>query len=287
MVNENLRYVVNRISNLPTLPVVITKLLQVVENPNSSAADVSRVISVDQALMTKVLKVVNSAFYGLPKKTSTLTQATVILGFNTIKNLALSATLFDTFSPDDRNGFFDRRRFWEHSIGCAVATKVIARYCHYDILEEAFIAGLIHDIGKVVVDQFLHDDFIKIIERVKPGGKRMLEAEKEVLGVGHPEIGEWLAQKWNLPPHLVDAIVNHHNPGNAVVSPKLVAMVHLADALVRWENIGFGGDYEPPNVVSDIWQQIKLSESVLEKLVSDVREEYERANVFLDLMGRG
>lgn len=283
MSDRHLQIVVNRVRNLPTLPQIIPQLMRVLDNPNASAAEVGKVISADQALMAKVLKLVNSAIYGLPRRISTLSQATVILGFNAVRNTAIAATVFKYFGKFG-DGIFDRWQFWQHSLGCAVASKVIARHTGNQDPEEAFTAGLFHDIGKIVIDQFVHQDFLKICDRVCTDGVRMIDAEMEILGVSHAQIGGWLVRKWNLPAPLVNAVVYHHEPHLAGQASRIVSIVHLGDALARLAQIGSGGDNVPPSIHPTVWPLLYLNESQVPDLIEEISVDYENSSDFLHVL---
>jgi putative nucleotidyltransferase with HDIG domain len=280
MSERNLQFVVNRIKNLPTLPHIIPHLMRVLDNPNSSAADVGKVISSDQSLMTKILKLVNSAMYGLPRRISTLSQATAILGFNAVRSTAIAATVFQNLG----NGSFNRMKFWEHALGCAVAGKIIARRIGHQNAEEAFIAGLVHDIGKMIIDQYLNEDFLQICARVESGAVRIYDAEVEVLGISHAQIGEWLARKWNLPLPLVNAISFHHQPNASGQDSRLVAIIHLGDALTRLAQIGSGGDNLPPIIHPSVWPQLELEEAQLPELIEEINVDYANSSDFLHVL---
>ncbi|MDZ7374671.1 MAG: HDOD domain-containing protein [candidate division KSB1 bacterium] len=283
-ISPDLAQAVRRIKNLPTLPQVVTHLMQAVNNPNASASDVARIIANDQSLVSKILRIVNSAFYGLPKRVSTVTQATVILGFNTVKNLALSASVFDAFGNNGTGvGRWDRQKFWEHSIGCGVATKLLAREIRYSNPEEAFVSGLLHDVGKVVIDQFLHDQFLRILQTVEAEHCTITEAERQVIGVSHCDIGRWLAESWNLPVQLVECIGLHHDPQQAKHASRLVCLVHLADCLVRMEQVGYPGDDLVPDVNPVVWEVLRLSPEAIERLLASFYTEFERSSVFLQM----
>ncbi len=282
--NTPIQNLLAQVANLPTLPQVVERVMTLVEDPDTTSAQLARVISTDQALMTKVLKVVNSAYYGMPRRIATLQQATVILGFNTVKNLVLSASIFDSFGRGNQNVGFDRVKFWEHSIGVGTAAKVLAQRIGLGQPEELFVAGLVHDIGKVVIDDLLHDKFVEILQIVHDKKCRILEAEKEVLGIGHPEVGQMLAEKWNLPPILTECIAFHHTPQLALNHKKYVAIVHLADAIARLENLGYGGDSQTPTIDPKSWTQLEIPESELGELILKIREEFKKASVFLTLL---
>ncbi len=274
-----------QIGNLPTLPQVVEQVMTLIENPDTTSAQLADVISTDQALMTKVLKVVNSAYYGMPRRIATLRQATVILGFNTVKNLVLSASIFDSFGSGQGDVVFDRVKFWEHSVAVGTAAKILAQRIRLGEPEELFVAGLLHDVGKVVIDDYLHEEFVDILRTVRDKKCRILEAEREVLGIGHPQVGQMLAEKWNLPDTLTQAIAYHHEPkvaGNA--HKKFVAIVHLADAIARLENLGFGGDSLTPVIDPESWSLLGIPELELGELILKIKEEFKKASVFLSLV---
>ncbi len=287
MNNQEIRQVLLRIKQLPTLPQVVTHLLKLIDNPASSASQVSKIISQDQSLATKVLKLVNSPFYGMPKRIATLSQATVILGFNTIKNLALTAAIFDQFGhgdPAQEHQGFNRERFWEHSVACAVAAKTIAEHLQYEMPEEAFMAGLIHDIGKVIFDQFLHKDFGVALDYARENKVPLFEGEKHAIGAQHTEIGAWLGEKWNLPAHLNAAIEYHHSLENPVKYAKIVAIVHLANIIVRLEGFGCSGDHSQPTISEDIWHVININPDNLPQLLDEIRIGFDNAKEFLRMV---
>ncbi len=275
-----LHAMVDRIDKLPTLPVVVTQILSLVESPETSAVDVNRVISTDQALAAKVLKLVNSPFYGFSRQISTVTQAVVILGFRTIKSLALSATVFEIFGGRGTQRF-DRQEFWKHSIGTGVAAQIIAKKMRYPLIEEAFIAGIVHDLGKVVLDQFLPDDFARVLAWRDDKGSSLRAAEKAVLGVDHAAIGGWLAERWKLPPALLHAIAWHHDATKAENTEVLPAIIYLADLLARTRGIGNGGDTVIPDLQEAVWERLQLDQDDLEGILRDLERDMHTAQDFI------
>lgn len=282
MENESakLQAMVERIDRLPTLPVVVTQILSLVESPDTSAEDINRVISADQALATRVLKLVNSPFYGFSRQISTVTQAVVILGFKTIKSLALSATVFEIFGGDGQKKF-DRKAFWEHSIGTGVAAQIIAKKMRYHLVEEAFIAGIVHDLGKVVLDQFLPKDFAKVIAWRDKHKCSLREAERAVLGVDHAAVGDWLAGRWHLPLTLQHAIAYHHNVKGTADDEVLPAIIHLADLLARTRGIGSGGDDIIPELQEPAWDRLRLVQADLEGILRDIDRDMHTVQEFV------
>ncbi len=287
--DPRIQRLVAKIDKLPTLPVAATKIVQVVNNPNTTARDVNQLISTDQALAAKVLKLVNSAYYGLSNKVASITQAVVILGFNTIKSLALSASVLDSFSSAELSTF-KREEFWKHSLGVGVGAKLIANLIKVPAKdqEEFFLAGLLHDMGKVVMDQYLHEEFSEVVGLTKDTGCAFLQAEREVLGgLTHADIGKLLAEKWNLPANLQEAIAFHHDPLQAKEGPHTVA-VHFADILCKSKHIGFSGDYEISGISEQAVDSLKIPPEALEKLIAeDIDREFRNATIFLNMATGG
>lgn len=280
---ERLKQLVARVPGLPTLPVIVERLNEMMLNPRTTAKEVGRLISSDPALSAKILKIVNSSFYGFPSRITTVTHAIVILGFNTVKSVVLSSTVFDVFKGKG-DVAFRREAFWRHSVGTGAACRVIAREVGFSALEDFFIAGLLHDVGKIILDQYLHDDFVRILDVVKNEDCLFLEAEREVLGVTHADIGGWLFQNWRLSKGLVQAVAHHHNPALADDAVKITSVIHLGDIVCRALQCGSGGDDRIPRVSPAAWEALGLTASQLEAIVRETDQEIEKAKVFLDFL---
>ena len=281
--SEQVKQLVSRIPGLPTLPVIVEKLNDMMLNPRTTAKEVGRLISSDPALSAKILKIVNSSFYGFPSRITTVTHAIVILGFNTVKSVVLSSTVFDVFKAEGESDF-KREEFWKHSVGCGAACRVIAREAGFSALEDFFIAGLLHDVGKIILDQHLHDDFLKILAVVKQEDCLFLEAEKKVLKVTHAEIGGWLFANWKLSRGLVQAVTYHHNPSLADDALKITSVIHLGDIVCRALQCGSGGDAKIPRISPAAWDALGFTEHQLESILRETDHEIEKAKVFLDFL---
>jgi putative nucleotidyltransferase with HDIG domain len=272
-----------RIKDLPTLPIVANNIIQIVQNPRSSALEVGKAISQDQALASKVLRTANSAFYGFPGKITTITHAIVILGFGNVRNIVLTASIFDMFSPKG-NGDFDREGFWEHSLACGVASKLIAKRLGIKNLEEVFIFGLLHDLGKLVLDRYFNEDFTRVVALVREKGILIKDAERTLLGIDHAAVGGMVAEKWGLPPVLVKAIRFHHNPSLAMESMRMIAIVHLGDIVCRAIGIGNGGDSKIPSVDTRSWEVLGINKQILKRLFLETEKEMEKAKDVISLV---
>lgn len=270
----DLTRIIRRVEDLPTLPRIVLKITELVNNPKSSARDLAGVITDDQVLTARLLKFVNSSFYGFPRNISTATDAVVLLGFDAIRNLLLTTSMFDLFSNKNKENELKREKMWDHSLGCAVAAKVIGNYMRYDNLEELFVSGLLHDIGKIVEMLFLPDDFAGVVSMVENKNILMLAAEDHVLGYTHADVGKLLAERWNLPSKLVTVIACHHQPVLAGRFSKEAAIVHLADILCRAMNLGSGGDNKIPPLDKNAWEIIQLKLSAIEPIMQEIEDQF-------------
>lgn len=242
---RNLRRATESVLTLPTLPVVASRLLGMVDDPTVSAGALAKALSDDQVLTARVLKLANSSYYGFPRRIATVNLAVVVLGFDTVKDLVLSVAVMDLFQRGSRDGRFDLARFWDHSVRVAATSRRIARLLRWRAVGECFTAGILHDIGKVVLHQYQPREFDEMVRRVVEDGVPSLDAELDVLGATHADVGAWLAEKWNLPASLVEAVRHHHDPASAPIEHAGgAALLHLADVLSK--KMGFGDGLEAP-----------------------------------------
>ena len=235
--DRTLRRVFGRsVSDLPTLPHVVTQVLEKTRDQNANLREITNLIATDQALVTMYLKLVNSAFYGFSRRITTLQQAITLLGFRSVRNVIVNAGVVGLFR---KRSFHNRQRLslWEHSVSCAVAARQLAGATGYIAKEEAFTAGLLHDIGKVVIDQYAPKNSMAILHKIEEGLETRT-AEKEVLGVDHTEIGYLIAERWNLPKSLCAVIRFHHEPDQAVDAGdgKLLQLVAAANVFCKMKH---------------------------------------------------
>jgi putative nucleotidyltransferase with HDIG domain len=275
---------IENISSIPTLPTVIERITRLLQNPKTSAEEIGKAITTDQALASKVLKLVNSAFYGFPGKISTITHAIVILGFSTIKNVVLTASIFDAFhKKGNENSEFNLEQFWMHSISCGAAAQSIAKHLGSNDKEECFIAGLLHDLGKLILCQYLPEEFTKAIKLTKTNNSLFFDSEKTLFDVTHQEIGAYLTDRWNLPKNLQYAVRYHHNPQPSRDHYMITSIVHCADIFVRALDYGSGGDQKIPQMAENVWKSLGLANVNLNTVFAAIEDEIQKATVFLQL----
>lgn len=220
--------------DLPPLPEVAWKVLQITSDLYWNACDFEKVVTHDQALTAKILKISNSAFFGLRGTVSTVSQAAVILGNRRLRSLVVAASLEGVFGGRTLNG----ERLWEHSLAVALATGQLALKRNFPEPEEAFVAGLMHDIGKAVLDGNREEVYTEILKRANLEHIQVIDLEREMLGFDHTQVGSLLATKWNLAPHIEEVVRYHHSPSEASRNPELCAIVSLADAVCVKKGVG-------------------------------------------------
>ena len=281
-----------KIDSFPTLPIVITRVLEITTNPESTADDLLKVISIDQSLTTTILKMANSAFFGLVREVSSLQQALMVLGFTEIRNVVLAKAVFNSFKNLKKDDKFDIRDFWEHSFTCGLAAKVIA----LDLKEpcnDFFVAGLIHDIGKLVIYMTFPMEFYRIIETLGPLRFKSSQEEKNILGITHDEVGTKLLKRWLFPESLIAAVGLHHCPHKALEQSLFSVVTYIADLLAHMEKLQDDDEVENsiknecfyPEVVSFFQSRgLDWNESTLKTFRQKVAEQKENDAGTLSLL---
>lgn len=223
-----------RIESIPTLPTVALRVIEVTADSKSSANDLMNIISPDVSLTTKILKIANSPFYGLTKEISSLQHAVTVLGFSEVRNLVISTVAFESFKNLKQDGQFNIKQFWRHSFTCGIAAKILATDLKY-AGNELFVAGLVHDIGKLAIYMALPFEFLNLMEMMSSLRFKYMAftAEKNTLGMTHDEVGMRLLKKWMFPEGLLTAVGFHHRPKDADTTSLFPIIVHIADILAH------------------------------------------------------
>ena len=279
----------NQIRNLPTLPVVIDTLRNAIRDPNSDAARIAGIIQDDPAMMARILKIVNSAFYGGCDPINSLSLAVSRMGLNAISNIAMSTAIISLFGKSIERGF-DREEFWRHSISTGIALCVLYDRCKPNLAKRyskdiLHLVGLLHDIGKIVLEQFFHEEFVRSVNVANEKNIPLIQAENEVMGADHVVIGSWLGMRWNLSRELLQIIRWHHDPLSSDVEySEMVMLCHSANYICNLEKIGDGGDTAAPTFHHDAWTKLGLSVRDISNIVDKVVEESKQSEILISFI---
>ena len=258
--------IAKKVTNLPTLPTVYTTLCEVMNNPHSTIADVVETISGDKATVSRVLRLVNSAAYGLNKRVDTVSQAVVLIGVQEVRNLVLGSSVMTVFEDSDGLQGMTPELFWEHCIGVGLATRLLGRAAGMVDVESLYVAGLLHDIGKLFFMSNMREDYARVLKLANREKLSVATAEKRILGVDHTEAGAQLAEHWRLPEYLRQVIRSHHRLPATSANKTIIAIVHVADYWVRALAMGNPGDNLVKHPREEAWKIITLRNDTFEKM---------------------
>lgn len=271
--------ILREVKDLPPFSAIANRALKLTNDPRSSAVDISRVISYDAAFTARVLRMANSAYYGFTRKITTVSEAIVVLGYETLKSVVLALTLQKFYDREVKGYGLEKGDLWKHSVGCALAARLIATQVKYPAVEQAFVAGLLHDVGKVILNQFVREAIDQIIEVSGGQGLSFAEAEKRVLGFDHQDIGSKVAEKWNFNEKVVEAIKCHHRPDRARKDLKLTSIIHIADYVCLSLGLGVGSDGMLYPLKKEALDELGLGEPEIDNLIFsayNISEEIEK-----------
>lgn len=303
MFDNRIKHKLDSIQNVIAMPTVATQVLMALDNHNLSAAKIANLIEQDQSLVARLLRVANSPFYGFSRKISTVELAVVVLGTNAIKEILYGLSLKRIFNRVKSTGF-DIDSFWTYSLFCGSAARVIARKLNYKLAGEAFVAGLMHDLGILIIAQYFGSDYAKIRQLLLNQPISLIGAEKSILHTTHCEIGAWIAKKWNLPDRLILSLLYHHTNfvevnkilSNAEsfddtqgITQPLTAIVSIAEWFARQSEFykwNFEKISSPLYVSNELFQDendVYDIESTINIFRNEIMEEFNKAGVFIEL----
>jgi putative nucleotidyltransferase with HDIG domain len=257
---------------LASLPAVVLRALELLNAPDSSAADIGQVISEDPALSVRLLRIVNSSFYGFPSRIETISRAITIVGTLEITDLVLGSSAVEAFAglPND---LIDMQQFWEHSLYAGVVARVLARHHRAPNTERFFVSGLLHDIGSLVLYHQRPAESRRALELAR-AGRPLHEVEREILGFDHSDVGAELMQAWNLPEAFIEAARHHHRPSEAQQFPLETAMVHLADVIAAGAHLTGSGTNQVPPLEPRAWELTGLALDITESVIEEADRQY-------------
>lgn len=271
------------VQDIPTLPAIYQKLFKMMQDPDVTAPAIAEVIAMDQALSVKILHLVNSAFYGFNKEIKTINRAVVILGFRAVRSAALAVSVFDYFE-DEESDEINLTNFWKHSIAVATICKVLAEEARIDQQEEAFIVGLLHDVGKLIEKRYFPQDFNEVINAAQEQHLTWFDTEKALFQIHHATIAKVVFRSWDFPPSVVDAVHFHHSPESSTKYPQLTALVHIADFISSELGYGSPGAYPAKDCSPMAIKLLGLSVEQIRGLEDPIREELEASMEILKLV---
>ena len=273
-----LKKIIMDTKTLPTLPSVIHKLISLSDNDKSSVQELAKIVSSDQVVSARILRLANSPAYGF-YRVSTISNAMILLGVNVVKSLALSSSIFALMEKSSVD-------LWEHSLGVGAASNLIARKLSLPESEEIATAGLLHDIGKVIISTKCSEAGKSIAKLVNERHIYTIEAERDILDTDHAEVGGWLSKSWFLPDKLSDPIAFHHDVTKSENHRIKTAVVHIADVLIKASGFGNIGDNFVPPIQKAAWETLKLNEQLLEEMVVELEDKLiEVKNFSLEMTG--
>ena len=274
---------IRQIENLPTLPSVYAEVDRLCKNPDVAAEELSRVIEADPPITLKLLKLANSAFFGFSRKITTIKDAISLLGNKTVRNTILNISIYEATKNLAESGGLDRKQFWIHSVGCGS----IARFLNKKLKlgrEESFTAGIVHDMGKIILDSLYSDYYREVLKIAEENDLPVRDAENQVLGIDHGSIGLELAGHWKLPEELLEAIANHHTPSHSEKDTQIASLTHVGDALCRRLNIGSGGDATVPEPEEKALERLDLTLENLTEWEDEINEAVTRDKAIIAVL---
>lgn len=275
---------VDQIEGLPTLPTVYAQVEELCADPNVDAGELAKVIETDPSITMKLLKLSNSAFFGFTREIKSIGDAVSLLGNETVKNAVLSISVFEATKDMEDSAGIDRMAFWQHATAVGSIVRFIAKKMNIQ-REECFTAGILHDIGKIVLDGLFSEFYSGVLKAVNEQSLSILEAEERVIGLTHTKLGHELAESWGIPSVLAQAILYHHRPKSSDSDAELASLVHIADASARNQAFGSGGDPYVPAIHPSAFEHLEVSGNELIEWESEMKQVVEKDMAFLSAIG--
>jgi len=262
-------------SNISSIKQTVTQIINIINDPNSSARDLKNAVEIDPPLAARLLKLSNSAYYGSRKKIDVIQEAIICIGFEGVKELALSQKISEVFETNDYYDGYSRSSLWKHSVAVALCSKLIYRREFRERGANIYVAGLLHDIGIIVEDQFLDNEFNYILNEFKNGTNNLSDIEKSNIGFNHADIGRALAENWGFPDELAAAIQYHHNfEGVQEEHKKSAQTLYISDTICQNKNIGYcDAPCTSMSSFRNCLMSLKIKQNALDLIMEEVEEE--------------
>ncbi len=256
-----------------TAPLILSRISSAINSPRTSIGYISSIISEDSGLTARLLKVVNSAFFGFPSNIDTISRAVIVVGMEQLHDLALATSAVSLFRGISEK-FVTMSSFWRHSIGCGVAARVLASLCREQNIERFFVGGVLHDIGRLVMFDRIPDAYEEVFEEAKRSGELLFHVERRQLGFDHSSVGRLLLQSWKLPNTLEEIVGCHHGPDQSGRYPVETSIIHTADIIAHAMGLGSSGERSLPPLQPQAWAQLGLAPGLLAHIVETVDRQY-------------
>lgn len=262
------------VSEVPSLPLFYSRLDEAINHPRSSITDIAKIISEDQGLTARILKLANSPLFGYFSKIDTITQAVTIIGVQQVRDLALAISVMGIFKgiPED---LITMEIFWKHSIGCGLTARVLATSQRDPNLERFFVAGILHDIGRLVMFLRIPEICREMLDTSRTEGISLFEAERQRLGFDHAAVGGALLRMWKIPARVTEPVEHHHSCNLAGQYPRETAILHCADMIAHGLELGSSGDTIAPRLDPAAWERLSISQFQLPALIKQIDDQYE------------
>jgi len=284
MENDYRQKIIKSIKILPTLPFVLHKIIQVIDDPKSSAEDLKKTIIKDQSISAKILSLANSAFYGMPNQVTDLTRAIVVLGFNTVVDVAMSVSVSKLFGKGESQEF-DKSEFWVYSVATGEAAKMVADKLNIRQTEYAYLLGLLHDLGKVILSNFFEKEYDDIVFNTRANNVPLIKEEKKVFGFDHTDAARMLGTKWKLPDKILIPIAFHHQLDKLPVKyKKEIFLIHLSEYVTRESEIGFNGDPTSLRLNWDIAHEYNIKDNDVKEMVQNLLDDKDKIYKFTEII---
>lgn len=273
---------VAEVTHIATLPEITLKIIDLVEDPDATAKDLHNIIANDPALCARVLKVVNSAFYGLPGQIGSINRAIVLLGLNAVKNIAIAASLAKMFRGGQLCPQFSARDLWSHSIAVAAGVQLLAEKIELGLPDEAFLAGLVHDIGIMVEMQAMRPKLIQTLETLDKQRESFRTVERRIIGADHQDFGAGLCQRWKFPISFAFVTGYHHHPLDLAPEQRTLAtLVHVADIAAARAQIGYTKTIDSEEIHPDVLDDLKLTQATVDEMITELPQATVEADALL------
>ncbi|GFO61484.1 HD family phosphohydrolase [Geomonas silvestris] len=278
---------VHDVATIHSLPMFYTRLSEAIDHPRSSIADIAKIISEDQGLTARILKLANSPLFGYFSKIETITQAVTIIGVLQVRDLALALSVMDVFAGIPET-LVNMEQFWRHSLAAGLAARHLATSQRESSLERFFVAGILHDVGRLVMYIRDPDHCLELLERCRDTGELLYLAERELFGFDHAEVGGALLRRWKIPPRVAEPVERHHQGLRAEHYPREAGILHVADFVAHALQLGNSGEPLVPTLDQAVWERLNISCHYLPTLVQQVDATFnETIEVLFGGDGRG